>query len=279
MEQFDIPHQRVREKNMYHLHLDTARIIVISAAVIAIIIVSFLLGMNFNKKGETALPLTLNHDILDNHKDMEVLKNNVPETTDEEELSRPLDEKMATADKEDKKLEVTDKQDKFAKNRNNSTNLLTKENVSDAETHDKGAKKKAAAQESMDTKKLTMTADEDSGDTTAKKSDVKNVSRKKKNVKSKVIEVSEEKTIHSKKTGISHFAIQVASYDKKSTAQSEIKSLKEKKYDAYMDETKMDGKQYFRVRIGPLASKRQALDLLKTIQESERYQESYMVRD
>jgi cell division septation protein DedD len=270
MEQFDIPHQRVREKNMYHLHLDAARIILISAAVIAIITVSFLLGMNINKKGESSLPLTLNHDILDGRKDMEVLKNNVPEPPDEEELSRPLDEKLAGAEKEDKKS---------AKTNVDSKSLLTKDTANTSETLDKASKKTSALQDASETKKLSTAPNEDTKVISAKKSENKNASRKKKNARSKVIEVAGGKNVQSKKPGAAHFAIQVASFDKKSTAQAESTTLKEKKYDAYVDETKVAGKQYFRVRIGPIESKKQALDLLNTIQASERYHDSYMVRE
>ena len=57
MDQFNIPHQKVKEKSVYMLHLDAARIILISAAVIGIIIVSFLLGMNFIKGGDAGFRL------------------------------------------------------------------------------------------------------------------------------------------------------------------------------------------------------------------------------
>ncbi len=270
MEQFDIPHQKVREKNMYHLHLDAPRIIMISAAVIAIITVSFLLGMNINKKGESSLPLALNHDILDGRKDIEVLKNNVPEPPDEEELSKPLDDKLAGAEKEDKKSEKTNA---------DSKSLLTKDTANISETADKSSKKTSALHDSSETKKLSTAPNEDSKVISAKKTENKNASRKKKNPRSKVIEVAGGKSVQSKKPGSVHFAIQVASFDKKSAAHAESTALKEKKYDSYVDETKVNGKQYFRVRIGPIDSKKQALDLLNTIQESERYKESYMVRE
>jgi cell division septation protein DedD len=279
MEQFDIPHQRVREKNMYHLHLDAARIILISAAVIAIITVSFLLGMNINKKGESSLPLTLNHDILDGRKDIEVLKNNVPEPPDEEELSKPLEEKLAGAEKEEKKFDGPDKSNKFAKTNTDSKSPLTKDGSNAFETPEKASKKASRLQDASEAKKLSTAPHEDARVISAKKSENKNASRKKKNPKSKVIEVAGGKDVESKKPGTAHFAIQVASFDKKSTAQAESTALKEKKYDAYVDETKVGGKQYFRVRIGPIESKKQALDLLNTIQASERYQESYMVRE
>ena len=66
MEQFDIPHQRIKEKSVYLLHLDAARIILISSAIIGIIIVSFLLGMRFIRGGDGAKTLIKNpQDLLE----------------------------------------------------------------------------------------------------------------------------------------------------------------------------------------------------------------------
>jgi cell division septation protein DedD len=279
MEQFDIPHQRVKEKNIYHLHLDAARIILISSAVIAIIIVSFLLGMNFTKRGDGSSSLALNNDVFDSQKDLGLLKNNIPDPPDEEDISKPVDEKLSGVDKEEVIPDMKNKNEKSAGRRNDRENLLTKENISEADSLDKNTKKRQLTHVDPEKKKLTTQSFEDPADKTSNKSDIKNVSRKKKNAKAKVIEVSDDKTAQPKKTGPHHYAIQVASFDKKSTAQAEIKSLKENKYAAYLDETKVGGKQFFRVRIGPIASKKKAIDLLNTIQNIDRYKEGYMVRE
>ncbi|OHD67782.1 MAG: hypothetical protein A2W19_13215 [Spirochaetes bacterium RBG_16_49_21] len=269
MEQFDVPHQRVREKNVYLLHLDTARIILIAAAVIAIIVVSFLLGMNFIKRGEGPSPLSFNHDVFDTHRDLDLLKNNIPEPSDEEELSKPLDEKLADGDKGEKS----------AKNKADPADLLTRENVNQPALRDSAAKKKYAAREPADMQKTQTTSEVDQAAKPGKKSTMKNAAKKKRAGKSAVVEVSGGKALQTQKSGASHFVIQLASFDKKATALAEIKSLKQINHDAYLDEAKVGGKQYFRVRIGPLASKKNALDLLDDMQSKNRYRESYMVRE
>ncbi|MBN1495118.1 MAG: hypothetical protein JXA07_00005, partial [Spirochaetes bacterium] len=100
MEQFDIPHQRVKEKSVYQLNLDAPRIILISAAIIGIVLGSFLLGTNFIKGGDGAKTFMTTGDIFDSQKELDLLKTNIPAAPDEDELSKPLDEKLAASDGE-----------------------------------------------------------------------------------------------------------------------------------------------------------------------------------
>jgi cell division septation protein DedD len=262
MEQFDVPHQKVREKNVYLLHLDAARIILIAAAVIAIIVVSFLLGMNFFKRGEGPSPLSFNHDVFDTNKELDQLKNSIPETSNNEDLSKPPDEKLAGGDMNEK----------TSKNTLDSTDLFTKENAQALTNRGSSAKTGHAT-------KPRTASEYDLAARSMKKSTAKNSAVKKKHHKSGVVEVSGGKALHHKKTGASQFVIQVASFDKKSTALAEVKSLKRINHDAHMDEAKVGGKRYYRVRIGPISSKKKALDLLNDMQNRERYSESYMVRE
>lgn len=284
MEQFNIPHQKVREKSVYVLNLDMARIILISAAVVGIIVVSFLLGMNFVKGGDGGKTLLTRNDIFDSQKELDMLKTNIPDATEEDDLSKPLDDKMLGTDKELKGLES----DKLSKGMNieksgglndDTSDILTRENISETVIPEKDAKKKTPAGDVPDAKKLSRVDEDDTADRPAKKQPVKSVSKKKKSAKSKVVEVSGDKIERGRTASSGNYTIQVASFDKRATAQGEVKALKEKSYDAYIHESRVKGKQYFRVRIGSLATKQKALGLLKSIQEDERYQESYMVRD
>jgi len=284
MEQFDIPHQRIKEKSVYLLHLDAARIILIASAIIGIIIVSFLLGMNFVKGGDGAKNLITKNDMFDGQKDLDLLKNNIPGLHDEDELSKALDDKAGIYNEDRAKDKVdSDKNsiegegdDKSAVSKNESSDMLTRENIYDAAKAEKSAKKKVA-RESSDAKKLSR--NDDVSEKPTKKTVLKNVSKKKKTGRSKVVAVAGDSAEHKKANQPGAFTIQVASYDKKATAQSEIKVLKDMNYDAFIDETQVKGKQYYRVRIGPLATKKKALDLLKAVQDNEKYRESYMVQE
>jgi cell division septation protein DedD len=288
MDQFNVPHQKVKEKSVYLLHLDTARIILISAAVIGIIVVSFLLGMNFIKGGDGAKTLVTKNDIFDSQKELDLLKNNIPAPPDEDDLSKPMDEKPASPGKDERgtgeKIEP-DKNSSKAKNevkltasKNDSSELLTGDNINEAAVKEKEVKKKAAV-DPGNSRKVTRSDDMAADEKVVKKSSARNASKKKKNAKSKIVAVSGDSTEVRKAGRSGNYTIQVASFDKKSRALSEVNALKELKYDAYVDESRVKGKQYFRVRIGPLASKKRALDLLKTVQENEKYGESYMVKE
>ncbi len=284
MEQFNIPHQKVREKSVYVLNLDIARIILISAAVVGIIVVSFLLGMNFVKGGDGGKTLLTRNDIFDSQKELDMLKTNIPDAAVEDEMSKPLDDKLLGADKElrgleSDKLEKGMNGEKSAILKDDTSDLLTRDNISETVIPEKDARKKVPVADVSDLKKLSRVDDDDLADRPAKKQPVKSVSKKKKSTKSKVVEVSGGKLEQGRTAGSGHYTIQVASFDKRTTAQGEVKALKDKSYDAYIDESRVKGKQYFRVRIGPLSTKQKALGLLQSIQENERYRESYMVRD
>ncbi len=290
MDQFNIPHQKVKEKSVYMLHLDAARIILISAAVIGIVIVSFLLGMNFIKSGDGGKALITKNDIFDGQKELDLLKNNIPDPADEEDLSRPMDDKMVTSDKDEKALEKEkggpenqalekDKKDDLsAISKNESSDMLTGDNFNDSVAKGRDVKKKRI-RDLDEGKKISRSADHDMFDKPVKKTTVKNNVKKKKRGKSKVVAVSVNRVEDTKSGHSGGYAIQVASFDKKSKAQSEVRALKELNYDAYLDESLVKGKQYYRVRIGPVASKNKALDLLKDVQDNNKYQESYMLRE
>jgi cell division septation protein DedD len=290
MDQFNIPHQKVKEKSVYLLHLDAARIILISAAVIGIIIVSFLLGMNFIKGGDGDKALVTKNDIFDGQKELDLLKNNIPDSADEEDLSKPGDEKLIPSDKDEKGhdkekidaesqgIEKNKKDDLSTISKNESLKVMTKDNLKDSVAKGKGNNKKRI-RELDEENKISQSSDDDANDKPVKKATVKNDQKKKKHGKSKVVAVSVDKVEERGNGHTGNFAIQVGSFDKRSKAQSEIKALKNLNYDAYLDESLVKGKQYYRVRIGPVASKKKALDLLKDVQGNDKYQESYMVHE
>ncbi|HEY1405381.1 MAG TPA: SPOR domain-containing protein, partial [Spirochaetota bacterium] len=96
--------------------------------------------------------------------------------------------------------------------------------------------------------------------------------------KDDVVEVSDAKI--KPEAHASHgFVLQVASYDKSDSAKSEVKKLKAMEFDAYYDKAQVKGKEFFRVRIGPIASKDKALQMLDEIQTNPRYEESFVTQE
>jgi cell division septation protein DedD len=117
---------------------------------------------------------------------------------------------------------------------------------------------------------------------TARKHRAKSQSQKKdiaSRKKSQVEAVVNDEQIRSYNGKRSGFAIQVASYDQRSRALSEVEKLKKMNYDAYIDSTSVNSRNFFRVRIGPMPSRERALSMLNELQDIERYSQCYMVRE
>ena len=53
----------------------------------------------------------------------------------------------------------------------------------------------------------------------------------------------------------------------------------EKRYNAFIDSAHINGKKFYRVRIGPIYSKKKACELLDEISINSRYEESYIIKN
>lgn len=263
--------KRVKEKSVYLLHLDTPRIIIISSVLIAVVIIAFLFGMNYNKPADRDKDLLSQKETvfdapLADRKDMELLDN---------KGQNPSGEEGITADKQslDKSPLVKDdlvKNDDLRRNDPPVTDRIEKGKKGDILPPD-GAKD-------------VISSAKDDGKTdaeapvkkTGKKSSSKKDARKK---NQKVVEVAMKHKASGTEDRKEGYSIQVASFDNKTKAQSEVNTLKKMEYDAYVDRAQLKGKDFFRVRIGPVSSKKKALQILNELQEKDKYEESYMVKE
>ncbi len=273
MEHFEQGTQKpVKEKSVYLLHLDTPRIIIICSVVIGIMIVTFLIGMHFTddngssrmaSQEDTLLPPGLGDgsinplegesSLLDSSSNPLILDQ------DKENLLMPESEKD-TAGKDTLKSgkDIAD----------SKTGTDETEDVLNREVIEKVAppKKIEKAKKSEPKKKSSRVA-------RTKKS-------KPDTGKKKVVEVS------SKHKQPSHtvvpkgqYVIQVASFDTSSKASKEVGRLKSLRFDAFVDRARVNGKTFYRVRIGPIPSKVRAISMLNDIQDMKRYRTSYMVQE
>ncbi len=273
MEQFNIPHQKIREKSVYLVHLDVPRIVLISAAVIGIIIASFLLGMNFVRGGDGAKTLMTSTDIFDSRKELDILKGNLPGHPDEEELTRSADEKLFSLEKLDAPARDV-KEDKTVSPIADSPDLLTKENIGAPVPAEKETVKKPSPS-SVAKKKEPREKDSSYAKGKTTRPSHKKAAAKRSSA-SNVVAVSADTK---RAQGEGRFSVQVASYDTMQRATNEVGELKRMDYDAYVDETRVNGKRYYRVRVGQIGSQKKALNLLDEIQGIYKYRESYMVRE
>ena len=75
------------------------------------------------------------------------------------------------------------------------------------------------------------------------------------------------------------YVLHVASFDKLVAAKKEVSALKSLKYDAFTDKTAIKGKTFFRVRIGPVAVKEKAIQMMNELQNNDRYAECFVVKE
>ncbi len=285
MEQFEY-NDEVKEKSVFLLHLDTARIILISAIVIGVITASFLFGMNYvDKKGnkndlsmmDNSFGMSMNdsNKIQDNKKipdSLDISNNN------NDDVKKPGNENLLKDT--DNKLTDNSPTKKSSKNnldilKDDSLNkdLLSKEKIREVIPRDSNGKSKNRyARHNL--KKKTKYSKRNK-----RRDRIKKRRRYKKRKNSQVVEVS-YKTRRYNKTRLPrhYYAIQIASYDKRYKARKEMRRLKRMSFKSFVDRKVVHGKRYYRVRIGPLSSKRRALKLMADVQNIKKYENSYMIR-
>jgi len=125
-------------------------------------------------------------------------------------------------------------------------------------------------------KKTKVAAKEVKSKKTESRTAVNDRKQKEPRSKSRMYEVSADTDLSG---SYDSYAVQVASYDMLSKAEKERSYLKSRSYDAYIDRANVNGRNYFRVRIGPVGSKKKACALLDEIQSDPRYSGSYMVKE
>jgi cell division septation protein DedD len=287
MENFEPRPKGVKEKNLYVVHLDTPRIIILSSIVIGIITASFLLGMSLMKDDKSSQRnLTLNDFNLDDKSGIDLFSKDVPplpgfnisdDVKDSAGFSVSGLPEMSSgiADESSSAGETGTGTSLAADVNRGKPDVLTGDNIKEIIPPAKKAAKpvpKTVKQARVETKPKEQPVKQ-----TAKQNDnVKSAEKRIDSGGSRVQEVSRDIETRKPSGG---FAVQVASYDVLGRAEQERNILKSKRFDAYVDRTVVNGKNYFRVRIGPVASKDKAFQLLEEIQGETRYAGSYLVKD
>lgn len=275
MENFEPKPTGVREKNLYVVHLDTPRIVILASIIIGIVTASFLLGMTLMKDDKPGRgSLALNDFNLDDKSGIDIFSKEVPPLSDftmnegkeGNDLSGiGLQEDLLNSKEDSPPLDISRSTD-IADTKIAKSDILTGENIKEIIPP---AKKDVKPVQKIAKKAKVETKKQKPAKSIAKTTPAINRT-------SQVKEVSRD--IDSRKQS-GGFAIQVASYDVLSRAEQEKNLLKSKRFDAYIDRSLVNGKNYFRVRVGPLSSKDKAFSLLQEIQTDDRYAGSYLVKD
>ncbi len=272
MENFEAPHNKVKEKSLYVLHLDTVRIVLISAAVIGIVVVSFLLGMNFMRPGGGEPSAMENAEV---QKDLDILKGSVP--PQEEEYSKASDAKGEPSAKENVSVDNTGGSEQLAKNE--SVDLTGNGGSNSSFIKGSAPVKRKSVERKNDDRKTVTEKKSSRNQVVAKKTEKNRNNSIHKKSRKKVIEAAGVEEGSAKETSGSGYSIQVGSLDSKDKAMAQVKELRAGHFNARLDKTTVDGKRVYRVRIGPIAQKKKALATLRKLQESDRYDDSYLIRD
>lgn len=262
MEQFEQQpkNTNVKEKSMYLLHLDGARILILSAITIGLLTVAFLVGMKIT--GDSSKDTLAASDSLS---DQSLAVN----AQDQIDSSKP---------------ELPD-----LSSQPNAGGLPAVPSASTAPAlPDLPVAKAGEGQKMQD----LMTGDEDhvvippvkevaKSEKNAVKKNSKKKTDKREAVKKRkdVVEVSSETSAKPEKHARGGYVLQVASFDRIEVAKKEASNLKSMKYDAFIDKTSVKGKKFFRVRIGPVAARDKAIQMMNELQGNDRYSECFVVKE
>ena len=79
-------------------------------------------------------------------------------------------------------------------------------------------------------------------------------------------------------SGTAMWSVQVNAFAREENARSLVKTIKNKGYDAFVISPKIDGRTWYRVRVGQFASQKEAKQLLRTLIEKEKYPKAIIAR-
>lgn len=276
MEQFDDRSaNRMKEKSVYLLHLDAPRIIIISCVLVGVLIIAFLIGMNLTGDGRQETRNTAQREMLFNPlpdepaRDQNELQALDPQGEQEGQApskgtAAPQMDAPKQASNETPGAAIASNKNAVDQPQNESRDVLTQDTTREIIPPANTIKKE---------KKERITA-------TQPKARSRNAAarRETRQRSHKTVEVA-SKSEGNERESRGGYSIQVSAYDNRATAQREVAKLKEHRYDPYIENTRIGGKKYFRVRIGPISTRKEAVKLLEEIQEMNRYERSYLIRD
>lgn len=274
MEQFDDRNvNRMKEKNVYLLHLDAPRIIIISCVLVGVLIVAFLIGMNLSGDGGQDTRTTAQR---------EMLFNPIPDEPGNQGELQAMDPPGAPDSAAPGADIVTPSKD--------AQKQATPEAPASSIASNKSAATDPARDESKDVLTQDNTREIIPPASTVKRERKERVAADRPKSRSRAVRKEERPRSHKTVEVVSRtegaergsrggYSIQVSAYDNQATARREVAKLKEHRYDPYIENTRIGGKKYFRVRIGPISSRKEAVKLLEEIQEMNRYERSYLIRD
>lgn len=285
MENFDARNQnRVREKSVYLLHLDTPRIIILSCVTIGILIVAFLVGMNMNSSPAPSQNIVAQKDMLFNPPPADLA---VPGQDEASVIPQP-----GEGDTTPSQIPGTSPQGTQAQTSQEAAvpdaaqtaqNPVTARNTAPAATGTGEPRDVLTRENIREIIPPSNTVKKEKNPRIAKHPKREHRARTEKRTQprrsQRTVEVSSaarETAAHRTRDG---FSIQVGSFDSRAKAQKAVDDLKGSRFDSFIERTTVDGRRYYRVKVGPMSSQQRASRILSDIQEMRQYQNSFIVRE
>ncbi|MFW6365633.1 MAG: SPOR domain-containing protein [Spirochaetota bacterium] len=228
----------IKEKSIYLVHLDNTRIVILVSVFVGIIALSFLIGMNFAAPSDS---------LFSDSTQQKQLLNSQIESQDADDIDSLLSKETSHDS-----LDSLDAIDDELMKENNIIAPDTAENiVPDKPVQPKQADPKPVKKEAPKKKEVVAAS--------VKKDTKTHVERKR-------IQRSEKKG----------FSIQIASFDTRSKAVQESDTINKMNFDSYIASASVNGKQFYRVKIGPFSNKTEAFATLDNLHSTTRYKDSYI---
>lgn len=263
MEQFGNRNE-VKEKSVYLVHLDNTRIVILASVLVGIVALSFLIGMKMKE----------NHsdDFFMNPQTQTGSFSDEFSSTDNEDLDKLINEGSSLDD-------LAELNSKLGKESDDTKTMeLT---ASDLEKTDTGKTESAVSKPEPEIKTVAKT---ESKPASSKPKDKPKPVAKKVKPATKVVAVSapvtKPKPSDDKYSSVPKgFAIQIASFDNESKAVNESSRIRGMSYSTYIDKAFVNGKYFYRVKIGPFLNKHDAFATLNKIHTTTVYSDSFVIHE
>ena len=269
MEQFTPQDGRpVKEKSVYLLHLDGPRVLMLSALIIGLLTLTFLIGMKISNSSSNEDTLTQSDSLLESPSHVTQGLESDPSKDQLSQITSPnvLNQVPVPTTPLAQNNSATEAQKSVSTLSKGDSDLLAGDTIHKIDPPTREVAKVEKKKSDVLVSKVKKAGKDKSSASTKKK-------------KSDVLEVSaDDRGKDNQLKGKSGYVLQVASFDSLEIAKKEVSTLKGMNYDSFVDKAQIKGKQYFRVRIGPIASKEKALQMLDEIQSNDHYAETFVIR-
>lgn len=286
MENFDARNQnRVREKSVYLLHLDTPRIIILSCVIIGVLVVAFLVGMNINSGQSPSQNMISQKDMLFNPPPADLAIPGQEETPvmPQPGDSDPAPSQMAETSPQGAQGTQETVVPGAAQSAQTAQSTVNSRNTAPAVSGSAEPRDVLTRDNIREIIPPASTVKKDKTTRIAKRQTHERKARAEKKTRRsrsrETVEVSSDARESRASRVRDGFSIQVGSFDSRAKAQKAVDDLKTRRFDSFIERTTVDGQQYYRVKVGPLSSQQRASRMLSDIQEMRQYQSSYIVRE